>query len=145
MSSPLASSYSSCSSFINLEITWFDGCPKISAKKMSAYSLNQYDLMVHETMKVHREEAVFPSIYPCHEFMRAAGILEDFQTLVTNAGLEHFVEGEPIQYVKLTMDFVQDFQFTWSTSNPMVHYKIYNIPVDLPFVDFYAVIRVPHW
>ena len=143
MCSPLASSYSSCSSFINLEITWFDGCLKISARKMSAYPLNQYDLMVHEPMKVHREEAVFPSIYPCHEFMRVVGILQDFQTMVTNAGLEHFVEGEPIQYVKLTMAFVQDFWFTWSTSNPMVHYKIYNIPVDLPFADFCAAIRVP--
>src|SRR4051812_19967404 len=112
---------------------------------MSAYPLNQYDLMVHEPMKVHREEAVFSSIYPCHEFMRTAGILQDFQTMVTNAGLEHFVEGEPFQYVKLTMSFVQDFRFTWSTSNPMVHYKIYNIPVDLPFVDFCAAIRVPQW
>src|SRR4051812_15854872 len=112
---------------------------------MSAYPLSQYDLMVHEPMKVHREEAVFPSIYPCHEFMRATGILQDFQTMVTNAGLEHFVEGEPIQYVKLTMDFVQDFRFTLSTSNPMVHYKIYNIPINLPFADFCAAIRVPQW
>ena len=77
--------------------------------------------------------------------MRTAGILQDFQTMVTNAGLEHFVEGEPFQYVKLTMAFVQDFRFTWSTSNPMVHYKIYNIPVDLPFADFCAAIRVPQW
>src|SRR4051812_13681947 len=27
----------------------------------------------------------------------------------------------------------------------MVHYKIYNIPVDLPFADFCAAIRVPRW
>ena len=73
---------------------------------MSACPLNQHDLMVHEPMKVHRGEAVFPSIYPCHEFMRAAGMLQDFQTLVTSAGLGRFVEGEPIQYVKLTMAFV---------------------------------------
>ena len=73
---------------------------------MSAYPLNQYDLMVPEQMKVHCEKGVFPSIYPCHEFMRAAGILQDFQTLIVNVGLEHFVEGEPFQFVKLTMDFV---------------------------------------
>src|SRR3954462_7468745 len=103
MCSPLASTYSSLSSFINLEITWFGVCLKISARKMSAYPLNQYDLMVPEPMKVHREERVFPSIYPCHEFMRTAGILQDFQTMITNAGLEHIVEGEPLQYVKLTM------------------------------------------
>lgn len=112
---------------------------------MSAYPLNQYDLMVPETMKVHCEEGVFPFIYPCQEFMRTAGILRDFQTMITNAGLEHFVEGEPLQYVKLTVDVVQDFRFTWSSSNPMVHYKIYNIAVDLPFADFCAAIRVPQW
>jgi hypothetical protein len=38
--------------------------------------------------------------------MRAAGILQDFQTLISNAGLEHFVDGEPYQYVKLTMSVV---------------------------------------
>src|SRR3954468_6473417 len=112
---------------------------------MSAYPLHQHDLMVPEPMKVHREEEVFPSIYPCPEFMRAAGIFQDFQTMITNAGLEHFVEGEPLQYIKLTMAVVQDFRFTWSSSNPMVHYKIYNIVVDLPFANFCAAIRVPHW
>src|SRR3954465_6105647 len=106
MCSPLASSCSSCSSFINLEITWYDVCLKISARKMSTYPLNQHDLMVPEPMKVHREEGVFPSIYPCQEFMRTTGILQDFQTMITNAGLEHFVEGEPLQYVKLTMAVV---------------------------------------
>jgi hypothetical protein len=28
---------------------------------------------------------------------------------------------------------VQDFRFSWSLPNPMVHYKIYNKSVDLPF------------
>jgi hypothetical protein len=50
---------------------------------------------VHEIMKVHREERVFPSIYPCSEFMNAAGILQDFQTLIFNAGLGHFIDDEP--------------------------------------------------
>jgi hypothetical protein len=56
--------------------------------------------------------------------MNAAGILQDFQTLISNAGLEYFVDGEPHQYAKLTMSVVQDFRFSWSSSNPMVHYKI---------------------
>jgi hypothetical protein len=43
--------------------------------------------------------------------MNAAGILQDFQTLVSNAGLEHFIDGEPLQYAKLTMSVVQDFKF----------------------------------
>jgi hypothetical protein len=69
----------------------------------------------------------------------------DFQTLSSNAGLEHFIDGEPPQYVKLTMSVVQDFRFSWSTSNPMVHYKIYNKSVDLPLDVFYTAIRVPQW
>jgi hypothetical protein len=77
--------------------------------------------------------------------MNAARILQDFQTLIFNAGLEHFIDDEPPQYVKLTMSVVQDFRFSWSTSNPMVHYKISNKSVDLPFDVFCAAIRVPQW
>jgi hypothetical protein len=89
----------------------------------NAYQLFQHELEVHEVMRVHCEERVFPSIYPCSEFMNAARNLQDFQTLISNAGLEHFIDDEPPQYVKLTMSMVQDFRFSWSTSNPMVHYK----------------------
>jgi hypothetical protein len=59
--------------------------------------------------------------------------------------LEHFLDGEPYQYVKLTMSVVQDFRFSWSSPNPMVHYKIYNKTVNLPFDDFCAAIKVPQW
>jgi hypothetical protein len=111
----------------------------------NAYQLFQHELEVHEVMRVHREEMVFPSIYPCSEFMNAVGILQDFQTLISNAGLEHFIDDEPPQYVKLTMSVVQDFRFSWSTSNPMVHYKICNKSVDLPFDVFCAAIRIPQW
>jgi hypothetical protein len=109
------------------------------------YQLIQQELLVHEVMKVHREVGAFPSIYPCSEFMSATGILQDFQTLISNAGLEHFVDGEPYQYAKLTMFVVQNFRFFWSSPNPMVHYKIYNKIVDLPFDVFCAAIRVPQW
>ena len=109
------------------------------------HQLNQDDLVLHGVMRVHREEAVFPSIYPCPEFMNAAGILQDFQTLISNAGLAQFIEGEPHQYVKLTMALVQDFLFSYSSPNPMVHYKIYNLSVNLPFDDFCAAIKVPQW
>jgi hypothetical protein len=111
----------------------------------NAYQLSQHELEVHDVMKVHREEKVFPSHYPCSAFLGAAGILQDFQTLLSDAGLEYFVEGEPPQYVKLTMSVVQDFRFIWSTSNPMVHYKIYNKSVDLPLDVFCTAIRVPQW
>ena len=100
---------------------------------------------MHEVMRVHREEGVFPSIYPCSEFTRNVGILQDFQTLVSNVGLEDFIVGEPYQYDKLTVSVVQDFSFSWASSNPMDHYKIYNIDVNLPFDDFCAAIKVPQW
>jgi hypothetical protein len=116
---------------------------KISEMEENAYQLYQHELEVHEVMRVHREERVFPSIYSCSEFMNAAGILQDFQTLLSNAGLEHFVDGEPPQFAKLTMSVVQDLKFNWSISNPMVHYKIYNKSMDLPFDVFCAAIRVP--
>jgi hypothetical protein len=68
-----------------------------------------------------------------------------FSLLYIHAGLEHFVDGEPYQYVKLTMSMVQDFRFSWSLPKPMVHYKIYNKTVNLPFDDFCAAIKVPQW
>ena len=77
--------------------------------------------------------------------MRTAGILQDFHTLVSNAGLEDFVRGEPSQYAKLTVSVVQDFSFSWASSNPMVHYKIYNLDVNLSLDDFCAAIKVPQW
>jgi hypothetical protein len=118
---------------------------KISEMEENAYQLFQHELQVHEVMRVHREERFFPSIYLCSKFMNAAGILQDFQTLVSNAGLEHFIDGEPPQFAKLTMSVVQDFRFNWSTSNLMVHYKIYNKSMDLPFHVFGVAIRVPQW
>jgi hypothetical protein len=105
----------------------------------------QSTLELNEVTKVHREEGVFPSLYPCVEFMSAAGIMHDFRNLVSNAGLESFVDGEPYQHVKLTMSVVQDFRFSWKFPTPMVHYKIYNTAVDLPLDDFYAAIKVPQW
>jgi hypothetical protein len=74
------------------------------------HQLIQHELEVHEVMRVQYEEGVFPYIYPCSEFMRAGGILHDFQTLISNAGLEHFFDGEPYQYVKLTMYVVDTSQ-----------------------------------
>ena len=96
-------------------------------------------------MKVRREESVFPSLYPCHEFMKDAGIFEDFQRLLSNAGLADFVKDEPFQFIKLTMSVVQDFRCSFNSSNPMVHYKIYNQAVNLPLSIFCAAIKVPQW
>src|SRR4051794_13065401 len=72
------------------------------------YRIDQNESELGQVMRVRREESVFPSLYPCNQFMRDAGILEDFNSLLSNAGLEHFVSDEPYQYMKLTMSVVQD-------------------------------------
>src|SRR3954463_8184479 len=118
---------------------------KISEMEASPYRIDQHELELGQVMRVRREESVFPSLYPCNQFMRDAGILEGFNSLLSSAGLEHFVSDEPYQYVKLTMSVVQDFRCSFDSPNPMVHYKIYNKTVSLPVDVFCTAIRVPHW
>ena len=108
---------------------------------MNEYQLDYNELEVHEVMGVNREDVVFPSIYPCSNFMTAAGILQDFNTLISNAGLEDFVVDEPYQYAKLTMSIVQNFRFSWSSPNPIVHYSIYSKAVDCSFMIFVQLLR----
>src|SRR3954469_23863520 len=107
MCSPLASSYSSFSSIINMEITWFDVCLKISEKEVmdnhtfgeifesdaprrarplrSSYqarpSYNE-DLITPRFGDEGDEGDAHPSTFPCPTFLRDAGILNDFLTLV---------------------------------------------------------------
>ena len=106
---------------------------------------NFEELEVQGVMGVHREDSVLPSIYPCYDFMTVAGILQDFNTLISNAGLDQFVASEPNQYAKLTMSVVIFFRFSWPLPIPMVHYNIYNVSVDLSLHDFCTAIKVPHW
>jgi hypothetical protein len=110
----------------------------------NAYQLLQHELEVGQVMRVCREESVFPSLYPCPQFMSIAGISADFQLLLERAGLENFACDEPFQFLKLT-SVVQDFECNFNSSNPMVHYKIYNKSVSLPLSVFCAAIKVPCW
>lgn len=145
MFSTLSSSYSSFPQLYVSKSTSIMIVEKFQKKEWNIHQLNQHELQVHEVMRVHREEGVFLSYYPCTDFMRSAGIFQDVQNLISNAGLEDFVVGEPYQYAKLTMSVVQDFEFHWSKPNPIVQYKIYNKTVNLPFDDFCAAIKVPQW
>ena len=104
-------------------------------------AINPHDLVVGDVMEVNREDSVHSAVYPCQTFMTAAGMLQDFNTLVSNAGLENFSSGEPAQFAKLTMSVVQDFSFSWASYNPMVHYKIYNLDVNLSLDDFVQLLR----
>jgi hypothetical protein len=106
------------SSFLHLLVSklFFMRFVKKMEMEENEHQLIQHELEVHEVMRVHREERVFPSIYSYSEFMRAAGILQDFQTLISNAGLE------TLPICKTNYVYGAYFRFSWSLPNPMVHY-----------------------
>src|SRR3954466_14440224 len=140
---PLASSYSSFSSFINLEITWFDVCLKISEKRVmdnhpfgevfesdsprrtrpsrsSSRARQSYneDLITPHFGNEGDEGDAHPSTFPCPTFLRAAGILNDFLTLVQRVGLTSYMQDESVQYAMLTKTFVESFSFSNSPFKP---------------------------
>ena len=47
--------------------------------------------------------------WPCDDFLRAAGIYDDFYELADNAGLTDFLHNQLEQYLLLTNTFVQNF------------------------------------
>jgi hypothetical protein len=61
--SPLATPYSS---FLNcfFQNHFYEVFLKISEMEENGYQLSQQDLEVHEVIRVHCEEGVFPSTYP---------------------------------------------------------------------------------
>ncbi|KAK1682433.1 hypothetical protein QYE76_043281 [Lolium multiflorum] len=65
------------------------------------------------------------SSFPCYDFLRNAGILDDFFTLVNRAGLTTYVEDEREQYYMLTKIFVESFRFNNTQYEPTVAFKIY--------------------
>ena len=49
--------------------------------------------------------------WPCDDFLRAAGIYDDFYSLADNAGLTDFLHDRIEQYLLLTNTFVQNFYY----------------------------------
>ncbi|KAK1630897.1 hypothetical protein QYE76_005212 [Lolium multiflorum] len=76
------------------------------------------------------------SSFPCYDFLRNAGILEDFLTLVNRAGLTTYVGDEREQYYMLTKIFVESFQFNNKQYEPTVAFRIYGNPVTMKLEDF---------
>ncbi|KAK1670960.1 hypothetical protein QYE76_059119 [Lolium multiflorum] len=76
------------------------------------------------------------SSFPCYDFLRNAGILEDFFTLVNRAGLTTYMEDEREQYYMLTKIFVESFKFHNKQYEPIVAFKIYGNPVTMGLEDF---------
>ncbi|KAK1678743.1 hypothetical protein QYE76_039591 [Lolium multiflorum] len=76
------------------------------------------------------------SSFPCYDFLRNAGILDDFFTLVNRAGLATYVGDEREQYYMLTKIFVESFRFNNTQYEPTVAFKIYGNPVTMELEDF---------
>ena len=66
------------------------------------------------------------SSFPCTDFLCAAGILEDFLSLVGRVGLTTYMEDERDQHVMLTKTFVDSFLLDNSHYRPSVSFKIYD-------------------
>jgi len=83
-----------------------------------------------------------PSIFPCFNFMRDAGIYDDFIRMINNVGLMEFMQDERPQYANLTKIFVESFKFNNSTFNPTVEFKIYDRACNMDLKRFCRVIGV---
>ena len=69
---------------------------------------------------------VRPCEWPCDEFLRAAGIYDDFYYLAENAGLVDFLCDQREQYLLLTNIFMQHFYFHAKKSPPLVEFHLYD-------------------
>ena len=59
-----------------------------------------------------------PSVFPCTQFLQAAGIYEDFMRMITNVGLQTFMGDTSTQYSRLTKIFVESFKFNFKLIIP---------------------------
>ncbi len=98
----------------------------------------------HPKYVVPRVTEVRACEWPSDEFLRAAGLYEDFYYLVENAGLTAFVEDKGSQYLLLTNIFFQSFNFYPRKNPPMVEFMIYDIPQCMTLQDFCNVCKLPY-
>ena len=64
--------------------------------------------------------------WPCEDFLKEAGIHEDFYSLIENAGLTGFLHDRIDQYLLLTNTFVQNFYYYPKKSLPAVSFHLYD-------------------
>ena len=82
------------------------------------------------------------SIFPCTDFLRDAGILDDFLFLVNKVGLMEFMQDESEQYARLTKIFVGSFTFNNTHFSPSVAFKIYDKPYTMDLKRFCRVVGI---
>jgi hypothetical protein len=84
-----------------------------------------------------------PSTFPCSNFLRDVGILDDFLLLVDRVGLTTYMLDERNQYAMLTKIFGESFKFTNSHFKPSIAFKIYDKPITMSLEKFYGILRIP--
>ena len=84
-----------------------------------------------------RTAEVRPCEWPCDDFLRAAGIHDDFYYLAENAGLTDFLHDQREQYLLLTNIFVQNFYFHARRSPPSVEFYLYDEHKEMSLYDFF--------
>ncbi|KAK1605160.1 hypothetical protein QYE76_028833 [Lolium multiflorum] len=82
------------------------------------------------------------SSFPCYDFLRNAGLLDDFFTLVNRAGLAAYVGDEREQYYMLTKIFVESFKFHNKQYGPTVAFKIYGNPITMELEEFCVALDI---
>ena len=83
-----------------------------------------------------------PSTFPCVNFLRDAGILDDFLFLVNIVGLTIYMNDESNQYAMLTKTFVESFTFSNSSYKPSIAFRIYDRPFTMTLERFCSVIGI---
>ena len=81
-------------------------------------------------------------MFPCDEFLEAAGIKDEFYNLCANAGLTRLVTCRVAQYQKLTTGFINSFRYNLDTGS--IEFKIYNNLLTMPLEKFCEIIGVPN-
>src|ERR1041385_4299025 len=81
-------------------------------------------------------------MYPCDDFIIAAGIKDEFYGLCANAGLTRLALCRVVQYKKLTTCFVNSFCYNHSAG--IVEFKLYNDLITMSLAQFCDIIGVPN-
>ena len=83
-----------------------------------------------------RTAEVRPCAWPCNDFLRAAGIYDDFDELAENASLTAFLHDQREQYLLHTNIFVQNFHFHARSSPPSVGFYLYDEHKEMSLLIF---------
>ena len=92
---------------------------------------------------IPRVAQVWSCEWPCDDFLRAAGIHDDFYSLADDAGLTGFLHDQLEQYLLLTNTFVQIFYFHPKKSPPSVEFHLYDEAREMSLYEFCAVCKIP--